>query len=197
MPYIVKVIHFKEGELGTYLRPLSVYLPHEVVATAFPSNRNLFYETFVGKGSEGLKEYWRRASHRDWFKTHPYRNLIKRYPEMAIPIRVHGDDASQNVHSSFLAISFAPVVVTGDPSGFTKRFLLGVLTLKDLAPDTMSAADSWCEPFVQSFGLITDSCFFSNYQLFLIACTLERRLEGTRMRNQAWSVHCSIEVELL
>ena len=178
MPYKVDVMHFNAGELGTYMRPLSVYLPHEVVATAFACNEALSLQTFVGKDTEALREYWRRSSHRDWFKTHPYRNFIESCPEMAIPIRVHGDDASQNATSSFLAISFAPVVVTGDTSAFFKRFLLGVLTLKDLAPGTLSAADSWCEPFVQSFwalaegkhppGLLerfyeSDCCFFYIY----------------------------------
>ena len=111
---------------------------------------------------------------------------------MAIPIRVHGDDASQTATSSFLAISFAPVVVTGDTSAFFKRFLLGVLTLKDLAPDTMSAADSWCEPFVQSFWALAegahppglserftagDSCF-SLYTQYIQAAKLYRYMRA-------------------
>ena len=50
MPYKVEVMHFN-------MRPLSVDLPHEVVA-AFSSNDALFplfYETFVAKDTEGLR----------------------------------------------------------------------------------------------------------------------------------------------
>ena len=94
-------MHFKDGELGTYMRPLSVYPPHEVVATAYACDEALFLKTFVGKDTEALHEYWRRASHKDFFKTHPYR------PEMAI--------------------SLAPVVVTGDSNAntFLERFTAG------------------------------------------------------------------------
>ena len=83
------------------MRPLCV------VAIAYACNEPLFLQTFAGRDTEALREYWRRSSHKDWFKTHPYGNFIESCPEMAIPIRVHGDDASQNLNSSFLAISLA------------------------------------------------------------------------------------------
>ena len=66
--------------------------PHELFAAFNDHSEETFREAFIG--NEDLTSVWDALSKEEWFAKHEYHAALTEMPEKCIPIRMHGDGAS-------------------------------------------------------------------------------------------------------
>ena len=133
-------------KLGVRNLNIAMALPVESFGLMAEANWQVFHDTYIVDEKELLR-FWDMVADEPWFVSHPFRSQILACPSKAIPVRLHGDDASMTRLHSFLSVNFCSCISVGVSTQDCK-IGIGVLPLRDIMHNT---TEEFYAPIVHSF----------------------------------------------